>query len=98
MVEEPFDVSFHHEVVLSPMQLVGQFAHRIMRPASRPISVAAWQKIRLVYRQQDLRHCALQQLVLQRWDTQRPQFPVAFGYVFAANQPGMVALAFKPLD
>ena len=97
VVVKAFDVSLYHEVVLPPVQLVGQLAHRIMRPALRSISIAARQKVRLVYCHEDLRHRTLQQLVLQHRDTQGPQLPVAFGYVPPANQPGMVALAFQPL-
>ena len=41
MVEEPFDISLHYEVVLPPVQLVRQFTHRIVRSASRPIPIAA---------------------------------------------------------
>ena len=48
VVKEPFNVGFHHEVMLSPVQLVRQFPNRIVRAASWPIPVAARQKVRLV--------------------------------------------------
>jgi len=56
-------------MVLSPMQFVRQGANRIVRAAARSIPITAGQKVRLVYRQQDLSHCDLQQLVLPRGDS-----------------------------
>src|SRR6266705_2104655 len=60
------------------------------------VAIAARQKIHLVYRQQDLRHCHLQQLVLQHRNAQRAQFPVALGDVFASHQPRSICLALQP--
>ena len=66
IIEKSFDVGLHHEVILAREQLVGQRSNRIMRSPHWPVSVAARQKVRFVDGHEDLRHCTLQQLVLQR--------------------------------
>ena len=88
VVEESLDVRFHHEVVSAELQLLAQVLERIVSAHPWPVAIAARQKVHFVYRQQDLRHCHLQQLVLQYWYAQRAEFPVALGYVFAPPAAG----------
>ena len=66
IIEKSFDVSFNHEVVLPPVQLLPQCTNRIVRSPHGSVTVTARQKVRFIDRHEDLRHCALQQLVLQR--------------------------------
>ena len=70
---------------------------RVMCAHPWPVAIAARQKVHFVYRQQDLRHCHLQQLVLQHRYAQRAEFPVALGDVFASHQPRSIRLALQPL-
>src|SRR5881396_4069288 len=57
VVKESFDVRFHHEMVSAKLQLLAQVPDRIVCAHPWPVAIAARQKIHLVYRQQDLRHC-----------------------------------------
>ena len=96
VVEESFDVRFYHEVVSAELQLLAQVLDRIVCAHAWPVAIAARQKVHFVYRQQELRHRYLQQLVLQYWDAQGAEFPVALGYVFASHQPRSIRLALEP--
>ena len=84
-------------MVSAKLQLLAQVPDRIVCAHPWPVAIAARQKIHLVYRQQDLRHCHLQQLVLQHWNAQRAQFPIALGDVLASHQPRSIRLALQPL-
>src|SRR5262245_66368836 len=63
VVEEAFDVGFHHKVVSAELQLPGQVLQRLVGADSHPISIAATQEVLFVYRQQDVRDRHLYQLV-----------------------------------
>ena len=68
MVKETLDVRFNHVVILSKLQLDGEFVHRIKSTDIRSIPITATQKVLLIDRFQDAFDGQLQQLVLSGRD------------------------------
>jgi hypothetical protein len=95
MVKEPLDVRFYNKVVSAKVQFLGQGSDCVVGADSRPIPVAARQKVLFVDRQQDLRHCHLHQLIFQYWNAQGAQLPSALGDVLPSHQPRSIRLAFE---
>ena len=80
--EEPADVHLHYPVDLAPLNRVGQSVQLVVRRAPRPEPVVEAVELRFVDRVQDLlHHRALDDLVLQRGDTQLSHAPVRLGYL-----------------
>ena len=75
-VKEAPNVGVEHPVHLSPVDPDRERIHRQMRIASRPETVRKPEKRRLVDRVQHLDDGALDNLVFQRGDTERPLPPV----------------------
>ena len=76
------DVHLHDPADLAPVHRVGQRVQCVVRRTPRPEPVAEAVELRLVDRIQDLlHHRSLDDLVLQRRDTERPYAPVRLGYL-----------------
>ena len=83
-IEERADVAVDHPVDFPPVDGDGE---RIMRPAPRSEPVAVAEENRLVYwRQDDLRHRLLDDLVLQCGDAERSCSAVRLGYLYPSDR------------
>lgn len=71
-IKETFDVALYHITKRPPLQVGRQARHRITRSSSRPIGKTALQKVRLEDRPRNIGHGLLDELIFQRWYTQRP--------------------------
>ena len=80
-LEEPTDVGIEHPVHLLRQEPGVQRIQCVMRAAPRPESVGEAEKVSLVDRVQHLNRRALDELVFQRGDAQRPLPPVGLGDV-----------------
>ena len=69
VVKKGFDISFYYVIVPSELVLNRQFINRIKRSFSKPIPVAAAQKILFVDRFQNSRYRPLDQLIFYRRDS-----------------------------
>ena len=80
-IEKPRDVGVQDPVHLAPVDPNRQCIQRIVLAASRPEPVAEPQEVFLPDRVQHFHQCALDDLVLQRRDTQRPLPSIRLRYI-----------------
>ncbi len=86
-VEEPPDVHLDNPADLAPFDRVGQCVQRVMRQAPRPEAVREAVELRFVNRVQKIvHHCPLNDLVLQRDDTERSYAPVRLWYLYPPHR------------
>src|SRR5919109_1711098 len=64
MIEKSSDVRFHNPAHFLPLDRSAQSAQRIMTTTSRPVSIAAVQKVCFIDPFQHSRHCHLNHFVL----------------------------------
>ena len=82
IVEEPADIGVNDPVDLPPFYSDRDSVERIVRTPPRPEAVAEPEELRLVDRDQNhIRHCPLENLVLQRRNAERSLPSVLLGYV-----------------
>lgn len=98
VIEEAFDVCFNYEAVAAKAKLMAKGFHRIAGSHSRPIAVAAWQKVFFENRAQDQCDCDLEQLVLQNRQSKRTKLVFALGYPLAQHQLCPVAALLETLN
>src|ERR671918_231214 len=95
-IEEPTDVGIEHPVHLPRQQSRIERIQRMMRAASRPEPVREAEEVSLVDRVHHLNRRALDELVFQRGDAQRPLPPVGLGDVRPLDRPRSVRSALQP--
>src|SRR3990170_1656016 len=95
-IEEPPDVGIEHPVHLPRQQSRIERIQRTVRAAPRPKPVGEAEEVRLVDGVQHLRRRALDDLVFQRGDAQRPQPPVGFGDVRPLDRLRSIRSALQP--
>jgi hypothetical protein len=94
--EELADIRVEYPVHPLPPDPNRQRVQRLMRAASRPKPIGKAQEIRLVDRVEHLDHSPLDNLVLQRGDTERPLPPVGLRYVRSPRLLRLVSAAVDP--
>src|SRR6266545_5750886 len=95
-VIETTDVSVEYPVHLPRLDPDRQRTQRIMRASPRPEPIRETEKVHLVDGAQHLDDGPLDDLVLQRGDTERPQPPVRLGDVHPPRWPRSVGAAMDP--
>jgi hypothetical protein len=94
--EEVADVRVKHPVHLLAFDSDHQRVKRVMRPAARPEPIREAEEVRLVDGVKHLDDGALDDLVLQRGDPERPQPPVRLRDVHPARRLGSVHAPLHP--
>jgi hypothetical protein len=94
--EEVAEIRVKHPVHLAVLNRDRQRIQRVMRSATGPEPVGEPQEVRLVDGVQHLNHGALDDLVLQRGDPERPQPPVGLRDVHPARRLGPVGAPLNP--
>src|SRR5215469_693877 len=96
-IEVTFNVEVEHPVHLSRQQSRVEGIQRLMLAAPWPEPVREAEKIRFVDGVQHLNRCALDDLVFQRRNSERPLPPVGLRYVHPSHRLGSVRSSFQPM-
>jgi hypothetical protein len=94
--EEVADIRVEHPAHLLVVDPGRERIQRVMRAASRSESIREADEVRLVDAVQHLHDGTLQDLVLQRRDTERPQAPVSLRDIRPPSRPSSVAPTMDP--
>jgi hypothetical protein len=95
-LEKPTDVGIEHPVHLLRQEPGIERIQRLVRVASRPESVGEAEEVSLVDRVHHLDRRALDELVFQRGDAQRPRPPVGLGDVRPLDRPRSIRPSRQP--
>ena len=94
--EEVPEIQVEHPVHLAILNRDRERIQRVMLSATGPKPVGEPQEVRLIDGVQHLNHGALDDLVLQRGDPERPKPPIGLGDVHPARRPGPVSAPLNP--
>jgi hypothetical protein len=95
-IEEAADVGIEHPVHLSRHDSDRERVQRLVRVATRSEPIGETEEVRLVDGVQHLDRGSLDDLVLQRWHSERPLPPIRLWYVRPSNRSGPVRSPLQP--